>query len=66
MLSYYKICKCDSGILWTSNVQDVFAERIMRQVENGSGELVGQNMPQVLAALLQKQGNIKYCEGFIV
>ena len=44
----------------------MLAKRIMRQVENESGELVGQNMPQVLAALLQKQGNIKYCEGFIV
>ena len=36
----------------------MLAERIMRQVENGSGELVGQNMPQVLAALLQKQGTL--------
>ena len=45
--------------------QDMFAERIMRQVENGYGELVGQNMPQDLATLLQKQGNIKYCQGFI-
>ena len=44
----------------------MLAERIMRPMENESGELVGQNMPQVLAALLQKQGNIKYCEGFIV
>ena len=33
----------------------MFAERIMRQVENESGELEGQNMPQILAALQQKQ-----------
>ena len=49
--------------LWTSNVQDMFAERIMRQVENGSGELVGQNMSQVLAVLLQKEEILNTVKG---
>ena len=37
--------------------------RIMRQVENESGELVGQNMPQVLAALLQKEETLNTVKG---
>ena len=62
MLSYYKICKCDSGFV------DIKCSRYVCRKDNEtsgneSGALVGQNMSQVLAALLQKEEILNTVKG---